>query len=144
MCTQIAAQILADKSNLNATSADGKIGGRIGKFGKLLKMKISYRIAEKFQKSLLPPKAGACSSLRGLDAIFSLLHFLTENPQIQNHLSTSIYFYFSLELCREGEYFFKTFLGLIEGRARLKFSTTFDIKISVNLFVLLIYMKVLI
>jgi hypothetical protein len=37
MCDQIDAQMRADKSALNATSAEGKIGGRIGTDGKLLK-----------------------------------------------------------------------------------------------------------
>jgi hypothetical protein len=39
MCDQIDAQILADNSALNATSADGNIGGRTGAVdaGKLLK-----------------------------------------------------------------------------------------------------------
>lgn len=49
MCDQIDAQILADKRALNATSAEGKIGGRttgIADDDKLLKMEENLKYRE--------------------------------------------------------------------------------------------------
>lgn len=111
MCDQIDAHILADKRALNATSADGNIGGLIVvEVGRLLKMENNenvnnFKSSLSFRRSLLSPEAGACSTSRRLDAVLSLLHFDIEIQTLVQlrKLRKRI---FSLELCREdGNYF---------------------------------------
>lgn len=54
MCDQIAAQILADKRALNATSADGKIGGLSGTVDDEL-LKKAKKNVNNFVKSMKSP-----------------------------------------------------------------------------------------
>lgn len=81
MCDQIAAQILADKSALNATSADGKIGGLTGPDDDKLLNKEEKKNVNKAKSwitdelSLLPSEAGTSSSPCRLNTVLSLLHF---------------------------------------------------------------------